>query len=221
MAKHTFHFRTFATDESDSWNLPPALAGATPFGLYFFLEGEATHICSFEANSRMEFLENVFVDPADPEAADAELDSGELQYENGGEWTSYFGFQDPRFFKGNPYVGRRESFTLDTRDYQIDREAYAAAYARSLRWNSPQKARADAEYDCLREFAYEAAREEFGCNSPHQPPILWGGAVLAEHKRKLALSHARADERSYGPPPLFAAAGITAPLATRPDDLGA
>lgn len=218
MAKHTFHFRTYAADETANWTLPDALKGATVFGLYFFLEGEATHICSFEANSRVEFLENAFIEPDDPDAAERELDRGDLQHENDGEWTTYFGFIDVSDPRTAPYIGKRESFTLDTRDFTLDAEEYAAVLAKSLRFGvSYQQAHADAQRACLREFAYEAAREEFGCNSPSEPPVLWGGAALREHHRRAALRRAEyAELRGQPTAPLFAATGVAAPLALPP-----
>jgi hypothetical protein len=218
MAKHTFIFRTYAADQTDSWTLPDGLAGATAFGLYFFLEGEATHICSFEANSRVEFLENVFLGADDEEAAERIRDRGDLAYENGGEWTSYFGFIDVTSPAAAPYIGPRESFTLESADYDLDPEEYAGQLAKSLRFGaSPQQAHADARRACLREFAYEAAREEFGMNSPGEPPILSGGAALEAHKARLALRAAEYAERRGEPTaPLFAAAGVAAPLALHP-----
>jgi hypothetical protein len=218
MAKHSFHFRTYASDETENWNLPDALKGATAFGLYFFLEGEATHICSFEANSRVEFLENAFIEPADPEAAERELDRSDLRHENGGEWTSYFDFIDVGNPRTAPYIGKRETFTLDTNDYDLDAEEYAATVAKSLRFGvSHQQAHADAQRACLREFAYEAAREEFGCNSPSEPPVLFGGKALADHRRRAALRRAEYAERhGQTSAPLFAATGVAAPLALPP-----
>jgi hypothetical protein len=81
---------------------------------------------------------------------------------------------------------------------------------------SYQQAHADAQRACLREFAYEAAREEFGCNSPSEPPILRGGEALAEHTagRSARLSTPSATGKPTAP--LFAAAGVAAPLATAP-----
>jgi hypothetical protein len=218
VAKHTFHFRTYASDETENWNLPAAMTGASAFGLYFFLEGEATHICSFEANSRVEFLENVFLNADDPDAMQAHLDGpgDDLRTENGGEWTSYFGFIDVTRKSVAPYIGPRESFTLDSNDYTLDAELYAATVAKSLRFHvSPQQAHADARRECLREFAYEAAREEFGMNSPSEPPV-FGAAALAAHKSRAAMRAAEYEERHTGGPPLFAAAGISAPLALSP-----
>lgn len=217
MAKHTFHFRTYAADETENWNLPPALTGATAFGLYFFLEGEATHICSFEANSRVEFLENVFLEADDEDAAEHLRQNGDLQHENDGQWTSYFGFIDVTNPRTAPYIGERESFTLESADYDLDPELYAATVAKSLRFNvSHQQAHADARRECLREFAYEAAREEFAMNSPNEPPILAGGAILAEHHRRAAIRAAEYAERRGEPTaPLFAAAGVPAPLDPR------
>jgi hypothetical protein len=218
MAKHSFHFRTYASDETENWTLPDALKGATAFGLYFFLEGEATHICSFEANSRVEFLENVFVEPDDPEAAERELDRSDLRHENDGDWTSYFGFIDVASPRTAPYIGERETFTLDTRDFTLDPDEYAGQLEKSLRFGvSYQQAHADAQRACLREFAFEAAREEFGCNSPSDPPILRGGEVLAEHHRRAKLRAAEYAERhGQTTAPLFQAAGVTVPLATGP-----
>lgn len=217
MGKHSFTFRTYATDETEHWNLPDALKGATVFGLYFFLEGEATHICSFEANSRMEFLENVFLTPDDPEAAEAYLDGpgDDLRNENGGEWTSYFGFVDVSSPSVQPYIGPADRFTLDTADFDIDPDTYREAFEHARRHYSPQQARAIAERECLRDYAYEAAREEYNANSPAEPPVCWGGAALDEHKRRKAVRKA---ERA-GPPPLFAAAGVPVPIATSPADL--
>lgn len=213
MALHSFHFRTYASDETESWELPDALKGATAFGLYFFLEGEATHICSFEANSRVEFLENVFVGADDEEAAEEERQNGDLTYENGGEWTSYFSFVDVANPRTQPYIGKRETFTLDSRDYTLDADAYADQLAKSRRFGvSDQQAHADARREGLREFAYEVAREAFSANSPSEPPVCWGGKALATHKARKALRKAEADERYNGGPPLFAAAGIIAPL---------
>jgi hypothetical protein len=219
MAKHTFLFRTYASDETENWNLPDALNGASAWGLYFFLEGEATHICSFTPSSRVEFLENVFLDPENEDAAEKLLENGDLQHETE-QWTDYFGFIDVKSPRTRPYIGPREPFTLDTRDYDLDSELYAATLAKSRRFNvSEQQAHADAQRECLREFAYTAAREEFGCNSPAEPPVLMDSKVRAEHHRRAALRKAEAAERYNGPPALFSHAGIAAPLATRPADL--
>lgn len=217
MAKATFHFRTFATDESDNWTLPDQLRGCSVFGLYFFLEGEATHICSLTPSSRVEFLENVFLGADDEESARDYLDGpgDDLRNESGGEWTSYFGFIDPSAPSRSPYMGPRESFTLDSRDYDIFPAAYREAYQDRLRWNSPQKAAALASYDCLRDFAYDLAREEFGANSPGEPDVLTA-AGLAAHRTRKALREAETRERREGPPGLFAWANIAAPLALSP-----
>lgn len=217
MAKHKFIFRTYATDETENWNLPESLTGATAFGLYFFHEGEATHICSFTPSSRVEFLENIFLDADDEEAAEHERQNGELAYECD-EHTSYFGFIDVTSKREAPYIGPRQVFVLDSNDYDLDAEAYADAVANSLRYGvSPQQAHADARRRGLIDFAYEAAREEFGCNSPQEPPVIMDSTVRAEHDRRKAMRKAEEAERYT--PTLFAAAGIVAPLATRPADL--
>jgi len=90
--------------------------------------------------------------------------------------------------------------------------------AKSLRFGvSPQQAHADARRACLREFAYEAARESFSGNSPAEPPILAGGAVLAAHKLRAVMRAAEyAERRGESTAPLFAAAGVPAPLAAHP-----
>jgi len=219
MTKHSFVFRTYASDETEHWNLPAALAGATAFGLYFFLEGEATHICSFTPNSRVEFLENAFIGADCEDRAQAYLDGpgDDLRNECGGEWTSYFEFIDVKSSRSAPYIGDRVTITLDSNDYDLDADEYAATVAKSLRFGvSPQQAHADARRECLREFAYEAAREAFGCNSPPEPAVMFGGAAFKEHLRRKAVRAAEREERENGPPPLFAFGGVVAPIATGP-----
>lgn len=210
MAKHSFVFRTYATDETANWNLPDALKGATAFGLYFFLEGERTHICSMTPSSRVEFLENYFLGADDEEAAEKVRENGELAYECDGQYTSYFGYIDAT--RPSPYIGPRQTFTLDSNDYELDAELYADLVAKGLRYgDSPQKAHADARYGCLRDFAYEVAREEFGMNHPSEPAVLWPAGFEAHKLRKAVREAERA-----GPPPLFATAGVDAPIAIGP-----
>lgn len=69
---------------------------------------EATHLCSLTPSARQEFLQNVFV--GDPnEAWQEDGDPEGLEYENGGELSSYGTYRDeydPRFICG--------SFEVDT-----------------------------------------------------------------------------------------------------------
>lgn len=216
MAKHRFTFRAYAVDETDHWCLDDTiLAGVPAFGVYLILEDEATHICSFERSSRAEFLHNVFL----TETEEQHEEAGDLIHESGGEWTSYFGFVDCQAKAKRPYLSERHHFTLDSRDYDLDPEEYQEHRQRALRWESPQKAAATARYNCLREYAWEVAREWMSCNQPSIPVIDDPDAYEAHRRRKVLAEakHAEWQARHYGNRTLFDHAGIEAPLALAPN----
>lgn len=164
MAKIAYDFRLYAVDQTDSWNLEDTpLDGAPAFGVYIILEGEATHICSFEAYSRGDFLENRFIYPySDDDSDPAHEQAGDLAYENDGQWTSYFSFVDCR--RSSDYVSERTRIVIDSRDVEMDPDSYAASLEKALRWESPQAAHATARRDACRDAAWEAAREAFQAN---------------------------------------------------------
>lgn len=207
MALIAYDFRLYAVDQTDSWNLEGTpLDGAPAFGVYFILEGEATHICSFEANSRADFLENQFLYDYDDEAAHKQ--ANDLASESGGDWTSYFGFVDVK--RSRDYVSERMRIVIESRDVEINADEYAAAFAHASRWETPQKAHADARRDVCRDAAWEAAREAYSQNMD-SVSVIDDPAAYERHRRRKVLAQARADER-YAAPTLFA----DLPLALHP-----
>lgn len=94
-------FRTFASDETENWNLEGTpLAGVPIFGLYAFKQGERTYCCSLTPSSWAIALENI---PCYPDqenepkvnaygqtAVEAYLDSNDVR--NEGLDDCYFGF---------------------------------------------------------------------------------------------------------------------------------
>lgn len=215
MAKIAYDFRLYAVDQTDSWCLEDTpLEGVPAFGVYYILEGEATHICSFEANSRADFLENRFLYPysADDGAGSQHEQAGDLAYENGGEWTAYFGFVDCK--RSRDYVSERLRIVIDSRHIDIDAGAYAESLEKALRWDSPQKAHATARYNACRDAAWEAAREAFSQNY-ESIPVTDDPAAYERHRRRKVLAQARADAR-YAAPDLFKTAGVDLPLELRP-----
>lgn len=223
MAKHKFTFRAYAVDETEHWNLPAILAGVPVFGLYLIMPGEATHICSFQASTRADFLENVFLLPPEAYEDDDTRGSGQsaqcdaaadLAHNDGGESGSYFDFVDCAAKGQQPYLSEPVTFTLDSRHYTLDAEEYAAQVARAKRFESDQKAHATARYNCLREHAWEVAREWFSGNAMH-PPVLMSDDAYGAHRERKVMCEAATHERYHGAPPLFAFGGIAAPLALR------
>jgi hypothetical protein len=210
MAKVAYTFRAYASDESENWSLEGTpLEGVPVFGIYFILEGERTHICSFTPSSRAEFLHNEFLYDCDDEAAHEQ--AGDLIHENGGEWTSYFGFIDPKY--NADYLSAPLRVVIDTRDIDYNADEYREYVEAAERFESPQKAHATARYNVAREAAYEAAREAFQGDWPNIPVL--GGAAYERHRRKLALRAAEYEAR-YAAPNLFGAAGVPLPLEMRP-----
>lgn len=214
MAKVAYDFRLYAVDQTDSWNLEDTpLHGVPAFGVYIILEGEATHICSFEANSRGDFLENRFLYPlGDDDHDPAHEQAGDLAYENDGQWTSYFGFVDCA--RQGDYVSARTRIVIDSRDVEINADDYAASLEKALRWESPQSAHASARRDACRDAAWEAAREAFQ-GDYEAIPVTDDAAAYERHRRRQLLAQARADAR-YAAPNLFDRAGIELPLELQP-----
>lgn len=97
-----FGFRTFASDESEHWNLAGTpVADVKAFGLYLFCEGEATYCCSFTPSSWCEALQNVFAinegedvprDQHGRTLAAAYVEDNGLEYEAVSESSGYFGY---------------------------------------------------------------------------------------------------------------------------------
>ncbi|USN15588.1 hypothetical protein KIKIMORA_04700 [Brevundimonas phage vB_BpoS-Kikimora] len=167
MAQVEFHFRALAVEETQYWNLPPALAGSPVFGLYLFCEGEATHVCSLTPSSRIDFLRNAFLtDRADdPAAAEAYLQDGGdgEEYENGGEPSTYRAFiRDPEAPETAPYVSGRITVTLDSDDYEDSDEGR----------------------DAMRDDAWNEARESAEANHDDPPVIMSGFEYEAHCARK-------------------------------------
>ena len=217
--KAKFDFRAVAVDETSNWNLPPVLEGATVFGIYMIAEGERTHICSFTPSSGAEFLRNDFnvTECADPEAARAYLSDGgegqDMERDNGGEGFTYLSYQDCDSVSKQPYLSERVSFTMDSAFDTFDQAAYDAALADGRGWDSPQKARANAARAALRQAAWDTALEEFNANWRGAP--VTDGAEFIAHRKRVAMNAARAAERYGSTAPLFAAAGVAAPLDIR------
>ena len=194
--KASFTFRVYATDQTEFWELGPdhPLTGRTAWGIYFFCEGEATHLCSLTPSSRCDWLRNQFDLPADYDTDSNE--SAELEGNSGGEWTTYFGFIRPRDCRD--YVSGRYTWTLDSADYEncgrsdgFTSEDVRRAAAELIADGRPtQFAYAKARRDLLRNAAYELAREYFSGN--HVSPACTYGAGLARHlERKAAAAAAR------------------------------
>lgn len=210
--KLSYDFRAYATDESDHWELADTpLAGVPVFGVYLFCEGEATHICSFTPSSRVDFLENIFL----TETEEQHEEAGDWIHENGGEPGSYFHLIDAK--RERRYCSEPVRVTIDSRDYDLDPEELRREYEHARRFESPQAAAYTARYRLCRDHAWEAANEEFQCNGIPSIPVLDDPREYEAHRRAKVLAEARAHERSYGPPGLFRAAGIEAPLALGPE----
>lgn len=112
-------FRLIAIEETEHW-LPTheEIASEPIFGIYLYMEGEATYCASLTPSSWCEFLENRFLAHDKPGISEDAIDEmDELRTENGDESGSYFPFirnPDPRC------ISKAESFTVDTRNCDGD-----------------------------------------------------------------------------------------------------
>ncbi len=127
-----FGFRTYAPEQTDSWNLgaTPA-AGARCFGLYLIREGERTYCCSMSPDSWAINLQNIVCLPSTDAGTQGSYDrtAGEAYREDQGlEHESlddcYFGYLgdsaelDARMASKRD-VSARESFTVRVGDVDL------------------------------------------------------------------------------------------------------
>lgn len=170
-----FHFRTFAHNESEHWELGgtplQALAPFPIYGVYLIREGD-----HFRYG---DFLENVFCYPSEPDDAPTDtygrtplqafFDSNEgSEMVHLGEGWEGIRLPDPDKMDGDPRLSERHTFTADAGEL-----ALGELEVDDLR--SPECAR-EAILDKLADLATEGAREWFQGNQCH-PRVTFGRGV--------------------------------------------
>lgn len=178
-----YRFWTIAKDETHNWDSETLAEHGirAAFGLYLICEGEATHLCELAASSRAEWVQNAFLTDDGEPLADA---AQELEYESGGDSTSYFKFVDPEKHDSRFIAGPIE---IDSDDL------------------NPCEEYGETERDS----AWEAARESWQA-SPDHPAITWDSTFDAWQEEQAAKRRAENRPPCIGPEPLplFMAAAL-------------